>query len=186
MAPQPEPHPGGGTRAASSKSIPAPRAKFFFGEISGTYCLHLFHPVLNRVMLANMDQQRPTLARLREVGRALRIADVRARRLAAEAGLSVLEIERMARDACAPKPVGRPAACWSDRLCFAADSAGAIPFHTKRSTIALRVVVERAADRSLKSDAAACRKLIAEHGDPTWSPAERRAQEQALKDALKA
>ena len=36
-----DPDPGGGTRAAEPKSISAPRANFFFGEISGTYCLHL-------------------------------------------------------------------------------------------------------------------------------------------------
>lgn len=116
----------------------------------------------------------------------MRIADERARRLADETGLTVLEIEQMARDACAPGPVGRPPASWSDRLGFASDGSGSIPFHKKRSTIALRVVVERALDTSLKSDAAAYRKLIIKHGDPAWSARERRAHEQALKDALKA
>ena len=116
----------------------------------------------------------------------MRLADQRARRLADETGLSIPEIERMALKACAPGTVGRPAANWSKRLGFASDNSGPIPFHEHRSTIALRVVVERALDPSLKSDAAAYRKLIAEHGDPTWSTRERRAQEQALKDALKA
>lgn len=183
--PYPKPDPGGGTRAPSRKSISAPCAKFFFVEISGTYCLHLFHPVPNRVMLANMDQQRPTDARLREVGRALRIADERARRLADETGLSIEAVEQLARAACASGPVGRPLSSWSERLSFAADGSGPILFHQKRSTIALRIIVERAADRSLTSDAAAYRKLITSHGDPTWSTRERSAHEQALKDAVK-
>ena len=136
-----------------------------------------------------MDQQQPTPARLMEVGRALRIADERARRLAAETGLSIREIEIMARAACArpePKPVGRPATCWSDRLGFASDGAGPVPFHSNRSTIALRVVVERAADCSLKSDADAYRKIATGHGNPDWTVHERRQCEQALKDAVKA
>lgn len=136
--------------------------------------------------MANMDQQRPTDARLKEVWRALLIADERLRRLADETGLTVQEIEKLSRDSCSPKPVGRPAAVWSERLSFAVDNAGPVPFHEKRSTIALRVVVERAADRSLKSDAAAYRKLIADHGDPTWSARARRTHERALRDAVKA
>lgn len=136
-------------------------------------------------MLASMNQQRPTLARLKEVGRALRIADDRARRLAEETGLTTEEIEQLARAACASGPVGRPASRWPQRLGFAVDESGPIPFHLKRSTIALRIVVERAVGRSLKSDAAAYRKLVAEHGDPAWSARERSAHERALKDVVK-
>lgn len=63
-----------------------------------------------------MDQQSPSIARLKEVWRPLRIFEQRRQRLADELGLSVEDVERMVRAACEPKPVGGQAKKWSERL----------------------------------------------------------------------
>lgn len=117
--------------------------------------------------------------------RSLRIFEQRRRRLADELGLSVAEVERIVREACEPKPVGGQPKNWSIEFGFGKDDDGPIPFHRKRSTIALRVVLERAMDPSLVSNAAVIRKLVAGHAQPGLSARDRVARQQSLKDALK-
>lgn len=145
----------------------------------------LFHPDQIRFILTRMDQQSPSIARLKEVWRPLRIFEQRRQRLADELGLAVEDVERLVRKACEPKPVGGQAKNWSVEFGFGKDDDGPIPFHRKRSTIALRVAIERAMDPSLVSNAAVIRKLVAEHAQPGLSGRDRAARQQALKDALK-
>lgn len=145
----------------------------------------LFHPYQIRFILASMDQQSPSIARLKEVWRPLRIFEQRRQRLAREHRLSVEEIDRMVREACEPKPVGGQVKDWSVDFGFGKDDDGPIPFHRKRSTIALRVALERAMDPSLVSNAAVIRKLVVEHAQPGLSVRDRATRQQSLKDALK-
>ncbi len=132
-----------------------------------------------------MDQQSPSIARLKEVWRPLRIFEQRRQRLAAELDLSVEDVERMVRAACETKPVGGQPKNWSVEFGFGKDGDGPIPFHRKRSTIALRVAIERAMDPSLVSNASVIRKLVAEHAQPGLSVRDRATRQQSLKDALK-
>jgi len=193
MASQPDPHPAGGTRAPSPKSIPASRTKFLIFQALATTCSHrlltflyfLFHPDQIRFILTSMDQQSSSIARLKEVWRSLRIFEQRRQRLADELGLSVAEVERMVRAACETKPVGGQPKNWSVEFGFGKDDDGPIPFHRKRSTIALRVAIERAMDPSLVSNAAVIRKLVAGHAQPGLSVRDRATRQQSLKDALK-
>lgn len=187
MASHPDPRPAGGTRAPSSKSIPASRTKFLIFHALATTCSHrlliflyfLFHPDQIRFILTSMDQQSPSIARLKEVWRPLRIFEQRRQRLADELGLSVEIVERMVREECEPKPVGGRPKNWAERL----SQDGEAPGDGKIGGIARVADWIGVLDPKVSSTNAALRIIVSQYGQLTGKDLE--IEVQSLRHAVK-
>lgn len=136
-----------------------------------------------------MERNEPSPARLREVWLAQRLLAERTDRLAAELGISVDEVARQAAeygDAQVPpaRRPGRPNE-WPQRLGYARDERGPVPFHLSHRTMALRVAIEAALDPTARK-IDLCRKIVNAHASPDLAPADRERTALAFKDSVKA
>lgn len=126
-----------------------------------------------------MDQQSPSIARLKEVWRPLRIFEQRRQRLADELGLSVVEVERIVRAACEPKPVGGQPKKWAERLGRDGDPPG----DGTIDGIARAAEWIGVLDPKAQSANAAFRAIVAHHGRLSGKDLE--IEVQSLRHAVK-
>ena len=126
-----------------------------------------------------MDQQSPSIARLKEVWRPLRIFEQRRQRLADELGLPVAEIERIVREKCAPRPVGAQPKKWAELLGRDGDPPG----HGTIAGIARAADWIGVLDPKISSRNAALRVIVSQYGGVSGKGLE--IEVQSLRHALK-